>query len=381
MAAASLAEQLKPLSSEAQEERLLSFLASCGGPEATPAYNVMANQLGILEEGVRVLLGRLENKGRIHFISRNPPRIMLLKPGESPIGPGVSPTPEGAAARFLNAEGERMRLGRFIADCERRLKRGPSLREMQDFVGFGSAGYVNRMAEILAERGLVQYGRGVPTKLTEQGRQFFGLKSEGAKKMEQTKPVIVVPIKPHERKDMRQKALLLCKVLAERCRTDPENGAYTRYDDLSLDMGYAKSSGLVSDAAREAQRLGYIKPKPPKCHGLFFTEKGRAKFMPETIEEGMPYDAPKPTPEITFTDRVPEESPLRKAAEEVFAPAVSVDFNEPKEVTYLGQRPSADALDFDLNSKRLRVTGSTKSRAELAAFIGKLGALMPFLGE
>lgn len=374
-AAKSLADQLKPLSSEAQEERLMSFLASCDCPTGTPAYNVMANQLGILEEGVRVILGRLENKGRIHFISRNPPRIMLMTPGEQPLGPDVPGQHGDAYGRLLSAQGERMRLGRFIADCERQGRPMPSLREMHEFVGFGSVGYINRMAEMLCESGLLQYGRGVPTRLTELGRNFFGVKTkEGAKKMETAK-VVVIPTSqtPHARQSMKAKVKALCAVLAERCRADPEKGSYTKYRELAKAMGYAEhSSGLVSDVAREAIRLGYLKEKPFKCHGLFFTEKGRAKFMPETIEEGMPG---KPEPEITFTDRVAPDSPLREAAAEVFAEPVVA------QVARTIPQHRADALDFDLTSKRLRVTGSTNSRAELAAFIGKLGSLMPFLGE
>lgn len=345
----------------ANEERLLSFIAvfQRDNEGATPSYSAMANQLGILEEGARALLGRLENKGRVHFISRNPPRIMLTGDGQLP---AHEPTPAdlanakpGAASRFLGAEGERMRLARYIGMYERDNGRGPSLREMCDFVGFGTPSYVQRMAEILAEKGVLQYGRGVPTRLTEVGQQLYGIKN-GAKKMEnKEKKVVVVPM---HRAPPANRVKHLCNELAAYKREHGTNAA-PNFKKLGVAMGYTpKSNGAITYIVRKAVSAGFIVPRLPRSQApLQFTEKGLKRFMPEMIVV-----APSPAPEVTFTERVPEDSPLR-------------------ETTTIGERKSLDHLDFDLNSNRLRVNGATKSRAELAAFIGKLGALMPFLGE
>lgn len=285
---------------DAAEERLMSFLASCGGAENTPSYSAMANQLGVVEEGIRALLGRLENKGRIHFISRSPPRIMVLKPGDKPVEPDVAPPREGAFDRFLDAEGLRMKLGRFIADCERREGKGPSLRAMMDFLGYSNASYVRRMAEILAERGLLQYGSHLPTKLTPQGRQFFGLRDpqpphEGETAMEQPKPARVVVVRS-SKKPPATRVNDLCNALADAMRVDPAGGAFRTWAKLAMDIGYSENSGAgaISDIVAEAIRVGYLKPRERFTHGLFFTEKGKRKFMPETIT---PPPSPMPAAE------------------------------------------------------------------------------------
>lgn len=365
----------------AQEERLMSFLANYqqANDGATPSYSVMANQLGILEEGARILVARLENKGRLHIVSRNPPRLMIVGKDtvlpHEPTAADMGLAKEGAAGRFLDAEGERMRLGRYCADYERQKGRGPSLNEMVEFVGWAKPARVQRMAEILAERGLLQYGRGVPTRLTQQERDFFGLRA--GPKMEQetmeqnSARTVVVPMrKKHSGQSMLKRVNLLCKVLAERCRASPDEGPYTNYERLAVDMGYAASSGLVSDVSREAMRLGYIKDKPLRVHGLFFTEKGRAKFMPEAL----PQDA-APKPEITFTERVAEDSPLRAAAAEVFSmpePTVA-------QVARVAQPRRSGTLDFNLTSGGISVNGSTQSASELQAFAQKLTALSALL--
>lgn len=296
----------------AQEERLLSFLAvyQAANNGATPSYAVMAGQLDLLEPGIRVLLARLENKGKIHFVSKNPPRIMLIGadtvlPHEP--GPGDKGlAKEGAYGRFLDAEAERHRLGRFIASQLRDKGHAPTLADMVDFVGFGGPAYVNRMAEMLAEKGVIQYGRGVPTKLTELGRRLYGLK-EGVE-MEQVKTdakgrVIVIPKRPRG-----QRVREMCESLADFKR----GGKEPRYEDLAVAIGFsANSSGAISEFVREATRKGWLEHKPRTQRKLTFTEKGKAKFMPETVGQGRPV-------EVGFTDRVAPDSPLRAAAARAF---------------------------------------------------------------
>jgi Mn-dependent DtxR family transcriptional regulator len=321
---------------------------------------------------VRPLVSKLETRGLIHIVSRNPLRLMLTRPGDAlphePSAADMAAAKPGAYDRFLDAEGERMRLGRFIADTERKTGSGPSLRDMITFVGWAQPERVSRMAEVLAEKGLIQYGRGVPTRLTDLGRDFYGVK--GAKMEQQTKApsdkktVVMVGKKPPA-----QRVKQLCEALASHLRTGGDN--YIKYVDLAQMLGFSKtSSATVTAIVREAEKKGYLKPKPYRSHGLFFTDKGIAKFMPELVKADPDFAEVEP-PQIEFTDRVAKDSPLREAA---------LEFTTPLPAQVVSAVPS-DGLDFSLSSRRLHVSGATQSRAELAAFIGKLGALVPFLGE
>jgi len=275
---------------DAKADALLALLRRFK-TEATPSYSVMANELAVPEEAVMALLKRLENKGKIHFISRRPPRIMVIEPDTVlPHEGGIMPPREGAYDRFLDVEGQRMRLGRFVADCERRNGRGPSLREMMDFTGFNSAGYVQRMAEMLAEKGLLQYGHGVPTKLTAMGRQYFGLPpapepmEQMEQVMEQTKPTVVLV----GRRPLNTTVKLLCECLASYKREN--DGGSPTYAELARRMGFKGKGTSLSVIVPEAVRRGWLKPREPRTqHNLHFTEKGKAKFMPELV-------APPPSP-------------------------------------------------------------------------------------
>lgn len=66
-------------SNEVLDERLLSFLAAYHNANAgqSPALDVICSQTGLPEEIVRQTIARLETRGLIHVISRNPLRIML----------------------------------------------------------------------------------------------------------------------------------------------------------------------------------------------------------------------------------------------------------------------------------------------------------------
>lgn len=305
--------------SAANEERLLSFLEvyQAQNNGLTPTYAAMANQLGILEEGVRILLAKLENKGKLHFISKNPPRIMLVGrdtvlPHE-PTAADMGLAKEGAAGRFLDAEGERMRLGRYCANYEREHGYGPSLASMVEFVGWAKLPYVRRMAEILAERGLLQYGHGVPTRLTAQGRAFFGLKEHG--EMENGKPKSRIVIMK-DRKPAKARVNSLLAILAQ-YKSQVGESETPRFIWLASKMGYRGTSGsVITGIFKEAEKQGLVKLISGRGYAsVQFTEKGKVKFMPETVT-AEPSEAP---PEITFTDRVAPDSPVRAAARAVFA--------------------------------------------------------------
>lgn len=264
------------MTTDAKAELLLKFITkyqneNVGG---TPSYETMANEIEVPREAVLILLKRLENRGDIHFISRNPPRIMLPN-AEAPQMPSGKAR-EGAYDRFMNAEAMRMKLGRFIAEHEGAGKT-VTLRMMMDHVGFDNAAYVTRMAEILVDRGLLEPAPGAtPTKLSAKGREYFKVPNLQERMMD--KKVIVVPMRGG---NARSQMFKFCELYADYLR---ETGDYyAMYKDLAERMGF--SAAAVSAIAGEGILQGWFEPKAKGTRGLFFTEKGLRKFMPEEIVE------------------------------------------------------------------------------------------------
>lgn len=276
---------------DAKAEALLAFIAKYQRSNAgmTPTYSVMANNIDAPEEAVRVLLARLENKGKVHFVSRNPPRIMLLGtdtklPHEPSLADRPGPRDEAAYERFLDVEGTRMRLGRFIADNERS-GRPTTLRAMMDHVGYQNAAYVARMAEVLAERGLLQFGPNLPTKLTERGRDFFGVKEMQQQEVQMNGnegTTVVVVRKEKSRQTFKQRVHAFMDILAKEVAKTGNRKVMFKQSELAMMMGYAASSGqVIQDFARDATRLGYLTDKPLGTHGYTVTDKGIKMFGPQ----------------------------------------------------------------------------------------------------
>jgi len=272
---------------DAKAEALLNFIEQFQRRNngSTPTIRAMSNELGVPEEAVRILLTRMENKGRIHFISRIGPVIMVIRPDTKlPHDPGLSqtgvaPTPEVAAERYLSVEGQRMKLGRFIAENER-AGCPTTLRAMMDHIGYDNAAYVSRMAEILSERGLIQYGNGIPTRLTEHGRNFFGVKQMMEETMGRTTTedrTVVVVRTEGRRPTPRQRVNQLCRLVIE--HGDDDGFCRLRQIDLAEKMGASNSAVVVW--AAEARRLGYIADQKKRTHGLRITEKGLRMFGPQ----------------------------------------------------------------------------------------------------
>ena len=284
-------------SNEVLDERLLSFLAAYHNANAgqSPALDVICSQMGVPEEIVRQTIARLETRGLIHVISRNPLRIMLSD-GRQPFpDAGTPPADPTRFDRFLDVEGQRHRLGRFVGQFEKENARAPSLRECMDFVGYQNAGYVRQMLVTLSRLGLVQYWPGVPTRLTAEGRRYYGLKgAEEMEQVEQSKPrgrqVVVVM---HDKKPPAHRVDQLCKALADYRRGHAGNTPTFR--EMARIMGFADhSSSAIGAIARAAADKGLLQAKEPgKKFCLRFTDKGGRKYMPELYPEPAPAAEPE----------------------------------------------------------------------------------------
>lgn len=287
-------------------EQLINFLVFYRqeNPGCTPSIQTLASHLNVREESIRQALNYLENARRIHISSRHPFHIIIVEPGID-LFHGEEPAPDPARYdTFLEMEAKRHELGRFIGEVEKNRGRGPTLREMMDFTGISKAGPVARMAEILAKRGLVQYGHGLPTKLTEKGRQYYATK--GVKEMDTQTEVMERPssgatertrrkyskVKGNLRKSPCYRVDALCKALAK-YKTQHGELATPSFSELTTPIGVAvKSISVVRKAAEAAAQKGYLQ-KFGKFHGkhgaqFLFTEKGRNKYMPEASEQPAP---------------------------------------------------------------------------------------------
>lgn len=283
---------------DAKAEALMCFLQSyrAANPGMTPSYETMGNNIEVPEPAARILIARLAERGRISIISHSPLRIMLPTDPEG-LKDHEGRTDEGSYGRYLSAEAARFGLGRFIAAKER-IGEPISLRDMAGHVGMENLAYVSRMAEILCERGLIQYGNRLRTKLTKKGREFFGLKEEGTTAMASAAPtpapVTVVYKSPTSIAAM---VFPLCQALADHLRTSDRR---VKYADLAEKLGYRtpSSGGNVHNIVKEAIRRGWLKPKKPHAFGIEFSTKGIAKFMPELVPP--PFAPAEPIPDQHF---------------------------------------------------------------------------------
>jgi hypothetical protein len=274
----------------AKSERLIAFLRSYAQANqgATPAYDVMADELGCDLEALHRIIGRLETRGAIFVISRNPPRIMLDRPEDGTYSPAEDPD---RFTRLLEADGMRHQLGRFITDCWTSHGRGPTLKEMMGYVGIFDPNYVARMASILAERGLIEYGQGIATKPTPLGRQFYGVKD-----MEQPKAQTVIVL-DDRRPQLRtgrgnpdyyaSRVPILCEAIARYKALAGEKESPS-YQWLCEQLGYSRTSGgAITQIVEKAFEQGLL-AEPARARGhsrLQFTDQGRAAYLQPLLED------------------------------------------------------------------------------------------------
>jgi hypothetical protein len=306
-------------SHETRMNELVAYLSRYqqANPGQTPTIDCMVNELGEEEAYVRSLLASLENKGLIHIISRFPLRISLTGSGlEHVSGQAPELQDPNRDRRFLEADGKRHQLGRFIGQMWQDKARGPSLREMMDHVEYQNAGYVTRMAEILAEKGLVQFGRDVPTRLTAAGERFYGFeKKEPIMTVVPQPAVVVVPRRETRLMNpgkIERRVDQFCKILADyQAHGGGETGL--KLCDLAVAMGFQRSSGsVVADTFMDAAERGLVLAPPPNRKRGYrpvfrFTELGRQRYLQpaiDAVEQAWPEEVPAPA-----KAEVPAESP------------------------------------------------------------------------
>jgi len=368
---------------DAKAEEMLAFISQFQRRNngATPTIRAMANELGVPEEAVRILLARMENKGRIHFVSRIGPVIMVIGPDTKlPHDPGLSqtglpPAREGAYERFLSVEGLRMKLGRFIADNERQGK-PTSLRAMMDFVGYDNAAYVARMAEILRERGLIHYGHGIQTKLTEHGRNFFGVKTMQTEEVHMNgndRPVVVVREGGGKSKHtFKQRVHAMMTLLAAEAARTGDPKVMMKQADVAEAMGYNRSSNtVIVELARDARRLGYLAEQPPGAHGFKLTEKGLGMFGPNGFNQqrgksGRPELAGDTQPDPGKVDSFEHDHDTRFLSEDHVADAVGLsDYRPPERLERAIIEATEPVMSLDLVRRAVAVAPTEKLLMEL----------------
>jgi hypothetical protein len=238
----------------------------------------MVREFALPETAVRMMLKRLENQNAILVISRSPLTILVKTTDYNPLA-GTETQHVGSYDRFLNAEATRHRLGRFIGEVEAKTGRGPTLRQMMSFLQFDNAGWVSRAAEMLVQRGLVQFGRGVPTKLTALGKQFYGIKTPVTQPKEKKVDTVTETRRPAPKSNQGPRHQQFLK------RTTREVGQYLALHRrgkitarrISEDTGHARSS--VMTAMYHLMDQGLVEPRNPKTKlGYKLTPEGYEKF-------------------------------------------------------------------------------------------------------
>lgn len=289
--------------------KLYGFLAKYqldnGG--ATPAYNVMANELPAPEETVKRLLGMLENQGRITFISKNPPAIMLGQL-EDDLKDGVIKQPRpGAYERFLDAEASRHSLARIIWEHEQEFGTAPSLAYLQRRAQVGTLSYVDQMLAMLARRGLVERTQAGP-RLTVGAKIFYGFKEDRRKEPRPVvdepapvptpkpggpKVVLVYPDAPSDEKKGSSRVNDFCQVLAHATNRQASDRKWLTHQ---LGMSPLSRSEIGHIAARAVEQ-GLVEPFPRNQRGVRFklTEKGKEKFMSPAATTPSPTPPARPT--------------------------------------------------------------------------------------
>lgn len=302
-------QDLPGRSFEQHGEKLILFILTYHREhnKQTPAYSVMANEIGATEEYVKSVLRYLENKGKIHFISRNPPAIMLTDPSNPDGLAGVGAAKPGAYDRLLSAEGQRHQLARYIGVHERDYGAGPSLAQMSQFIGISNLGYVQRMVEILIERKLVLQDPGCPPRLTTQAKELYNIKTP--QRREEDKPIVVVRSAPSGKEKSAMKQYIFSE--AERMRVVGEALAdfkrkyglrfcptQSEWAELA---GWSRASGsVISEMLPIMIEEGLVEARPKKSHKpVQFTEKGLRRFMPELFVEPEAQPEPPAQPPVT----------------------------------------------------------------------------------
>lgn len=248
----------------------------------TPTPDLMAREMGAPEAAISFMLSRLEHSGEIHVVSRKPLRVMVTTPGVDPMAGGPTERADPTRYdRFLDAEATRHKLGRFIGQHEQKTGRGPTLRQMMDHLQSNNASWVARAAEMLGERGIIQFGRDVPTKLTAFGRQFYGFEKgkPAAVPATPTPPaeekIIVVPVQyvpPRPlTSDITQK---VGEVIASWSGARPP-----KKNQIAAVLGHGRA--YIYRVVDQMAEQGLVEPLA-KCSkkGVRLTIKGRQTFNP-----------------------------------------------------------------------------------------------------
>jgi hypothetical protein len=249
---------------------LLQYTTEHGGQ--TPTVDLMIREMQAPEGCIRFMLRKLERLGLIMVISRNPLRLIVKTPGYDPLAGSDNKTRRpDAVERFLGAEGTRHRIGRYIGEIESKTGRGPTIRQMMSYLQYDNAGWVHRACSILADRGLITFGTGLPTKLTKLGREFYGVSEKPMQKTEdkpqaqqpqsQHRQVAVVPkTRSNIVKFRRQMVEKVGQYLATHYRRN-NKGRY-----IAESIGHSRNA--VYGAIHTMTEKGWVHPEKP------FSKKG-----------------------------------------------------------------------------------------------------------
>lgn len=324
--------------SDNMRDRVLAFIIEYQAKHTgnTPNIDVIARHLETVPQAVRAMLGRLELGRKIHIVSRNPLRVVVMErdtllPHEQ--ADNAKPADPERFSRLLEADGTRHGLARWIAHHNKEYGRGPSLREAMTHLNLSNGSWVNRQLEILAERGLIQYAPGKNTELTDAGKSFYGMA---------TPQRVVVPFTPKEKTMPRsaENELTYNQKIELRSHSGAaaqyaENigryiygfqlnnfGASPTHEQLRAVIGHSGGGGVAA-ALLLLEREGLIKPRrKAEKRNVFLTEKGKERFAqqpvdysepdaapekPEVEEFGTGYDKPEPWNTGGTTEALPME--------------------------------------------------------------------------
>jgi Mn-dependent DtxR family transcriptional regulator len=260
---------------EALRVFLLSYAAEHDGQ--TPTIDLMGREIGAPPPAVQFMIGRLERAGLIHIISRSPLRIMVKTDANEKV-PDSFHDPE-RYKRYLDAEGTRHQLGRFIGEMEAKQGRGPTLREMMSHLGMENTGWVHRAAEMLASKQLIQFGNGVPTRLTPFGRQFYGFNGEKKMTDQTDKPdIVLVPVKK-----TRAKGTIIAEEIG-RCVFDWSGLKPPKQSEIC--KAIHRSTSTVSNVIADMVAAGWVEPFVRNTkQGIKLTDAGRERFCTKTSQD------------------------------------------------------------------------------------------------
>jgi predicted transcriptional regulator len=216
----------------------------------------------------------------------------------------------GSYEGFLNAEGMRHKLARYIGHVELTTGRGPTLRQMMGYLQYNNPGWVHRSCEILAERGLLTFGSDQPTKLTQKGKDFYGVgkvkmmdtTTKDAPPVQQTVIVKQAASKPRVERKRQFYEGLTEKVghYMASTRTKVTARLLTRTTGHSMNAVRRGLLDMMKHGLIEDRRYGSKK-------GLKLTAKGRQRFGVQ--REPKPTPAPAPVAHEAPVQPQPTRSP------------------------------------------------------------------------